>query len=172
MTELQDLWTQLQQRGDPPPLLLIDCAGVAGGARALPHHAFSRLECLFAGDLADELVDVAPYLAQVASFEARALQAVQHLVREKIAILLDIGVEAASLEARFDLLHRHFRKYNVVYRHDGQPLFFRYYDPRVLPAVLEVLEPAQKRSLLAHVRTFVTAGPGGEMVLHRSAGQG
>ena len=54
----------------------------------------------------------------------------------------------------FSELHRHFRKMNVVYGPEGNPLFFRYYDPRVLPSVLEVMEPDQLSTFFGPVERF------------------
>jgi hypothetical protein len=49
----------------------------------------------------------------------------------------------------FAELHRHLRKFNVVYGPDGQALFFRYFDSRALPGVLETLDPSQLVSFFA-----------------------
>ena len=142
MTSFSELWNGWKNAGDPTPFLLIDCAGFAAGAEALPREACSELECLFTGDLADELANVAPYLGRLQSFDDSVRNTVEELLRSHVAVVVVLDRYAAE-EITFSMLHRHFRKHNVVYGPEGEPLFFRYYDPRVLPSVLEVMEPAQ-----------------------------
>ncbi len=59
------------------------------------------------------------------------------------------------------LLHRHFRKFNVVYGPEGKPLFFRYYDPRVIVDVLKVLDEQQLKAFFGPVdRMLLTQADG------------
>jgi hypothetical protein len=159
MASFTDIWFDLQQAGKPTPYLLVDCAGIEGGEARLPKHIFSELECLFTGDLAIELADVGPYLGRLQSFEPEVASAVEDLLSRHVGILVvleDSPPEQAGIT--FSQLHRHFRKFNVVYGPDGKPLFFRYYDPRAVVDVLKALAAMQLEVFYGPVSTFILFG--------------
>ena len=70
-------------------------------------------------------------------------------------MLVVLPLAAGDEAPTFSQLHRHFRKFNVVYDPDGKPLFFRYYDPRVIVEVLSVLEPQQLDAFFGPVESLV-----------------
>lgn len=144
MASFESIWAGLQQAGIPLPYMLIDCAGLDGGEARIPREAFAELESLFTGELAVELANVGPYLGRLKSYAPEVQAVVHDLVEKQVGILVVLQVAGAEQpEVRFSQLHRHFRKFNVVYDPAGKPLFFRYYDPRVLIDVLSVLAPEQ-----------------------------
>ena len=156
MTSFADTWGGLQQAGKPTPYLLIDCAGIDGGESRIPHDAFSEIECLFTGDLAIELANVGPYLGRLKSYELQVKAAVEDMLNGQVAILVTLQDAAeGQAEITFSQLHRHFRKFNVVYDPSGKPLFFRYYDPRVLHDVLAVLNSKQLDAFFGPVNSLV-----------------
>lgn len=156
MTSFADIWTGLQQGGRPPAYLLLDCAGIDGGETRIPREVFSELECLFTGDLAIELANVGPYLGRLASYDPHVQAAVESLLGEHVAMLVTLQLTAdGQADVTFSQLHRHLRKFNVVYDPAGKPLFFRYYDPRVLVDVLQVLGAAQLDAFFGPIETLV-----------------
>jgi len=157
-------WWQSARDGNVPlPYMLIDCAGFEGGVDDLPRAAFSELECLFTGDLSEELADVGGYLGRLASWGDGDQAIVIDLLTRQLGVLLTLGEsDASSAKAgrhasstTFSQLHRHLRKFNVVYGPEGQPLFFRYYDPRALPGVLRVLDGKQLDSFYGPIDSVV-----------------
>jgi hypothetical protein len=162
MSAFTELWSQLKQPGQPAPYMLIDCAGVEGGAERLPRDIFDEFECLFTGDLAEELEDVAPYLGRLASLGPETQAVVEDLLERHLGILVTLPPPAGSDEPpSFSQVHRHFRKFNVVYGPEGKPLFFRYYDPRVIVDVLKVLDEQQLKGFF---------GPMDKMLLTQADG--
>jgi hypothetical protein len=156
MATFTEIWSSLQESGQPPPYLLIDCAGIEGGADRIPKHIFSELECLFTGDLAIELADVGPYLGSLKSFGSEIFNEVEDLLTRSIGILVVLNATLPEgTDRSFSQLHRHFRKFNVVYGPAGKPLFFRYYDPRTVGDVLKVLDAKQLDDFFGIVSTFV-----------------
>lgn len=160
-TRLQDWWQQAREREAPLPYLLIDCAGLQGGRQQLPAEAFCESESLFTGDLADEIGDVGGVLAHLRGWDDEVMLLVEDLMQRELAVLMSLPPvepgwtpalerEAADVPAlpSFAQVHRHLRKFNVVYGPDGRPLFWRYYDPRSLPPVLDSLDAAQQRAFL------------------------
>lgn len=155
MASFDEIWTGLQQAGSAPPYLLMDCAGIEAGAAALPRDSFSEVECLFTGELASELADVAPYLGRIKAFDAEASAVAEDLLNRHVGMLVLPRATQDEQGLSFSQLHRHFRKFNVVYDPQGKPLFFRYYDPRVIVDVLAVLEPAQLDAFFGPVDSLV-----------------
>lgn len=152
MTTFSNLWLGLKQNAQPAPYMLIDCAGIEGGEQRIPKQVFAELECLFTGDLADELADVGPYLGRLISLSDEVGAAVKDLLDWQVALLVFLqDASQAEAEVTFGQLHRHFRKFNVVYGPSGTPMFFRYYDPRVLPNVLAVLEAKQLKAFFGPI---------------------
>jgi hypothetical protein len=163
MAGFAGMWNGMRDGGSATPYLLIDSAGLPGGRAQIPEQAFSRLECLFTGDLAIELADVGPYLGRLRSLEKPVTDAVEELLLAQVACVAILR-EPAATEGSFADLHRQFRKLNVVYGPDGQPLFFRYYDPRVILDVLTVLDAAQLEAFFGTLEALVFADAEGEMV--------
>jgi hypothetical protein len=167
----EQFWSQLQQSGAALPYVMIDCAGVEGGAERLPRAAFSEFECLFTGDLADELEDVAPYLGQALSWGEEVQAVIEDLMKRQVATLVTLrpppdGAEPPS----FAQVHRHLRKFNVVYAPDGKPLFWRYYDPRIIVDVLKVLDDRQLEAFFGPMEQLcVAAGVESVALCSRSA---
>lgn len=140
--------------------MLLDAAGFEHGHAQMPASAFSSLECLFTGDLAEELEDVAPYLGRLASVDVGVKETIDDLLTRQLAILVRLSDDTVS----FSDLHRHFRKFNVVYGPESNPMFFRYYDSRVLVSVLTVMDPAQREAFFGPVARFVLAAEAGRLV--------
>ena len=156
MASFADIWSGLQQAGKPLPYLLIDCAGIEGGEARIPKHIFSELECLFTGDLAEELADVGPYLGRLNSFHSAVADTVKDLLSRHVGMLVVLqDAPPEKAEMTFSQLHRHFRKLNVVYGPNGNPLFFRYYDPRVVVDVLKVMDAKQLNAFFGPVDALV-----------------
>lgn len=155
MSGLNELLKELGTRESPRLWVLIDAAGLPDGRASIDASRFEQLECLFTGDLEIELADVAPYLGQLNPRDPDAKVLLEHLVKLDCAVLLTEGATQSDLT--FSQAHRHLRKFNVVYGPEGNPLFFRYYDPRVLPGVLSVLNDEQLQAFFGpfdaiHVR--------------------
>ena len=158
MTTFANFWSGLKQTTQAAPYLLIDCAGIEGGEPRIPKSVFTELECLFTGDLADELADVGPYLGRLVALSDEVGAVVKDLLDRQVALLVTLQDAARPEdEVTFGQLHRHFRKFNVVYGPDGAPLFFRYYDPRVLQDVLGVLDEKQLTAFFGPIDSLVLA---------------
>jgi hypothetical protein len=158
--QLRDIWAGLVAGGGPPPFVILDAAGLERGREQISRSVFPELECLFSGDLATELADVAPYLGRLASLDENMESALGALLAKDVAIVVipsDPNMELVQL-------HRHLRKFNVVYGPDGNPLFFRYYDPRVLPGVLEVFDPEQREAFFGPIDLFVLQKDSTELI--------
>lgn len=158
MPTIAELWSHWRSHGAAAPYLLLDAAAFEGGGASLPVAACVELQSLLAGDLADELEDVAPYVGRLRSWDEEPAAAACRAMQEEAGILVLLRQDEA-VQHSFADVRRHFRKFNIVYGPDNVPVFFRYYDPRVLPMVLKVLEPDQLCAFFGPVQSFVTSDP-------------
>lgn len=118
-----------------------------------------KVECLFTGDLAEELRDVAPYLCEVGLESAQIEPQLELILATQVGML----VVPRERDTEFGVVYRHFRKFNVVYGPEGNPLFFRYYDPRVLEDVLRVLDASQLEAFFGPVDSLMLMNAEGEV---------
>lgn len=104
-------------------------------------------ECLYRGELKPDLAEVAPYLIAL------------DRESEFTTLLLEKGwgkhwgIFIAS-NARLAALRRHFRGFLIVYDPKGKPLYFRYYDPRVLRVYLPTCDPQELETIFGPVVSY------------------
>ena len=107
--------------------------------------------CLYLGDKAEELAAVAPYLLSLTKEDPFT----QWLMDNGWGKSWGIFVRSpASLKE----LHRHFRKFLMVYDEKGTPLYFRYYDPRVMRVYLPTCNQAELQTLFGPVYLYCVEG--------------
>ncbi len=64
------------------------------------------------------------------------------------------GIFIVSQKSMEDL-HKHFRKFLMVQTEDGQELYFRFYDPRVLRVFLPTCDSVQLRDFFGPIESFI-----------------
>lgn len=103
--------------------------------------------CLFRGELPPDVAEAAPYVAQLTPGTVFA----DWILSESFG--KHWGIFAHS---RFSIkeMRRHFRALVNVYDETGEPMIFRYYDPRVLPIFLPTCEAGELQSFFGNVDTF------------------
>jgi Domain of unknown function (DUF4123) len=108
-------------------------------------------ECLYRGELAPDMQQVAPYLVQL---DARSAFC---------DWMLDSGwgnhwgIFAVS-RADFRAMRRHFQGFLTVHDPAGKPLLFRYYDPRVLRVYLPTCNPQELKTVFGPVLCYIAEG--------------
>lgn len=118
-----------------------------------------EFECLYRGELDPDLAAVAPYLVR--------------LERDKPFVnwLIDKGwgdswgVFLHSTVAFRDL-KRHLRKFLMVYDADAKPLYFRYYDPRVLRIYLPTCTSEELATVFGPIHSFLLEDSDPNILLH------
>jgi hypothetical protein len=111
----------------------------------------AEYECLFMGELEPGMAEVAPYLV--------------HLERnaEFTEWLIDRGwgehwgIFAVS-DGNMKAMRQHFRSFLTVYGPDFKPLFFRYYDPRVLRVYLPTCNAEELKTVFGPVQYYLLEG--------------
>ncbi|TFW33899.1 DUF4123 domain-containing protein [Massilia horti] len=135
---------------------LLDGAGIPDLLDRLYGTDALEFECLYSGELEPSVAEVAPYIARLergsdfASWVLGDWGASRGIFAQ---VTEDVGLPQ---------LRRHFRKLNMVYRDDGRPVLFRYYDPRVMFQFLPLCNEAQLKEMFGPVsRYIVERGPSG-----------
>ena len=144
------LWAILDACNEPeiPPLMLDELG---------PDRAAS----LYRGEAAVEQAAIAPYLAQV---DEKLFQWIRdNLWGKPWGCFL---IASSDLET----LRSHFRKFLNVRDPDGEPMYFRYYDPRLLKAFLESCVDKELREFLAQAQALVLE-TGGQVNVFRLPAQ-
>ncbi len=85
--------------------------------------------CLYRGELEPDMAEVSPYLVKLRPDSDFADWVIEKGWGQHWGIFV---LSHESLRA----MRRHFRKFLVVYDPENKPLYFRYYDPRVLRVFL------------------------------------
>lgn len=136
---------------------VLDGASVPGLLARLESDPSLKVECLFRGELDAGMAEAAPYLVKLEPDSEFA----QWLVETGWG--QHWGTFVTSRQG-FIKLHHHLRALTLVYRRDGTPLYFRYYDPRVLRIFLPTCTPPQLRQMFGPVDAFLAESETGEAV--------
>jgi len=127
--------------------------GILDGA-AIPDlltHLYScelEYECLYRGELEPDMAEVAPYLVRL----------------DKTSGFTDWVIEQgwghhwgifALSQKELVTLRRHFRRLLVVHDSDAKPLYFRYYDPRVLRVYLPTCNSSELAAIFGPVDRYL-----------------
>jgi hypothetical protein len=124
----------------------------------LLHTATDEFDSLYQGIQAQTMADGAPYLVRFAK-ESRLLR--------RLAFEGWGQSWGSYLESRAPLqeLRGHFRRLLMATREsNGQPMYFRFYDPRVLRTFLLTCALRQKAQIFGEIEAFLVAGRDGELV--------
>jgi hypothetical protein len=107
--------------------------------------------CLYLGEKAVEMATVAPYLLSLTKEDPFTQWIMNNGWGKSWGIFLR---SFASLKE----LHRHFRKFLMVYDEKGTPLYFRYYDPRVLRVYLPTCNGSELQTLFSPIESYCVEG--------------
>lgn len=120
-----------------------------------------RGDCLWMGEAREKCWGVAPWLARV---DLALLDWIRsELWDEPWGLFVEAG-------ATLDVVRKHFHGIQTVAGPDGRWMYFRFYDPRVLPMFLRTATPSDRAELFGPVKAFwgVLGDPGArELVEYR-----
>jgi hypothetical protein len=107
-----------------------------------------RAVSLYRGTAEEEYWAIAPYLVHLDS----------EMVDWIVAALWNEpwGIFAVS-EVSLDVIRRHFRKLLTVQSPDGDNLYFRFYDPRVLKTFVQTCTNADLQEFFGPISSFILA---------------
>lgn len=110
--------------------------------------------CLYRGELQPDMAEVAPYLVWLNPDTDFPWWLASKGWGKHWGIIV-------QSRANIRVLRRHFRTFLIVYDNTGKPMYFRWYDPRVLSVYLPTCEAAELTTIFGPVETYVmeTADP-------------
>ncbi|MEZ0469754.1 DUF4123 domain-containing protein [Luteimonas salinilitoris] len=145
-TMIDALWAA--PRGDDGRLYAVLDGARNAGIHPAVLESQCEFECLYTGELAPDLRQAAPYLVKL----ERDLPFTDMLIRKGWGDSWGIFLRSP---AAFRDLRRHLRKFLMVYDPDLKPMYFRYYDPRVLRIFLPTCDKAQLAEFFGPVQCYL-----------------
>ncbi|MET0383791.1 MAG: DUF4123 domain-containing protein [Burkholderiaceae bacterium] len=139
------LWNEA---GDFPAFAILDGAQNETLVGALHAEGAPPWRCLFAGELKPDMAVVAPYLVQLEFSSAFTRRLLAQGWGQNWGVFL-------TSEAALPALWRHLRSLVRVHGPNLEPLFFRYYDPRVMRSYLPTCTPEQLAGFFGPVKFFI-----------------
>ncbi|MDR8028319.1 DUF4123 domain-containing protein [Burkholderia cenocepacia] len=105
--------------------------------------------------------ELMPHLIDLAALDAQSQGvAAAHWQEEVTTERPPVACAWLNTEASADMVVEHIARHLVGPGADGRPVFWRYYDPRVLSLALAILEPDQRRALLGPIDAWQFAWAG------------
>ena len=134
---------------------MLDGASVPDLLERLHAEPSIERECLLRGTLEPDMKQVAPYLVKLEPESEFAQWVVgtgwgNHW-----------GSFVTSRQG-FRKLRNHLRALTLVHRRNGTPLYFRFYDPRVMSVFLPTCSPAQLKQMFGPVDAFLAENEAGD----------
>lgn len=114
--------------------------------------------CLYRGDAAARMAEVAPYLVEL----ERNAQFTRWLLHHGWGKSWGIFVTAI---AGLEVLRAHFRKFIMAQLPDGRSVYFRFYDPRVLRAYLPTCTDEELEAIFGPVERYSMENDDGKLLL-------
>lgn len=109
-----------------------------------------RAVSLFRGSAEHEQWNVAPYLAKV---DGELLDWITKNLWQK-----PWGIFAVA-EADLNALRQHFRRFLMVEDPNGEAMYFRYYDPRIIEAFLSACNEEELNSFFGPIKAYGIGAP-------------
>jgi hypothetical protein len=122
--------------------------------------------CLYRGELEPDMAEVAPYLVRLEPDSDFTDWLVEKGWGEHW------GIFALSRES-LSAMRRHFRSFTVVYTPDNKPVYFRYYDPRVMRAYLPTCNVEELSKVFGPIDHYLLEDEDAKMALrfHNDSGE-
>ena len=120
--------------------------------------------CLYRGDAAATMAEVAPYLVQLDRNSRFPHWVLAQGGGNSWGVFLNTVVTLETLRA-------HFRRLILVQLPDGRAVYFRFYDPRVLRVYLPTCTPDEAASIFGPVDRFVMENERSDAIAFTFAGR-
>ena len=142
---------------DDLAFVVLDGASVPGLLKMLAEHE-PEFVCLYRGELAPDVAEVAPYLVHLEPETEFTSWVIEEGWGKHWGIF-------AVTNSDLRTLRHHFRSFLTVYDTDGKPMLFRYYDPRVLRTYLPTCNTGELATIFGPVKGFLVESEDGKAVL-------
>jgi hypothetical protein len=157
------LWETLFPKDGDPTLAtytILDGAACEDLLPMLEEHAPDHC-CLYAGDLDDDVEEVAPYLVRLESDNPFTIWLLESIGNKPWGIF-------CKAPSTLRELRKHFRNFLIVKGPDGNNLYFRFYDPRVLSNFIPTCDQEQISEIFGPVVTYTARAEEGPVEFRAS----
>lgn len=113
--------------------------------------------CLYSGEAMERLNSVAPWLFTFGLNSTFAQWYLANAGGQYWGIIIES-------EASFKTVYLHLKKFLLVKTEAGKKLYFRFYDPRVLPTFLETCEPEQLIDFFGPITKYILELKNGQLI--------
>lgn len=127
---------------------VLDGASVPGLVERIWHAPRKEAICLYRGELEPDIAEVAPYLVHLVPGSPLT----DWVLKECWGNHWGVFVRS---KADLTLVRRHFRQFLMVKDPQGKPLYFRFYDPRVLRVFLPVCNASELAFLFGPLNSYI-----------------
>jgi len=117
----------------------------------------TRHLCLYKGEAEERLGTVAPWLFTYPRPSVFADWYLANSGRQHWGIIMESRQD-------FKTVYLHLKKFLMVKTEAGQQLYFRFYDPRVLPTFLETSDEAQLKAFFGPIDKYILESQNGQMI--------
>jgi len=121
-------------------------------------------ECLIRGELTPDMVHVAPYVALMIADDEFSKWVLENALGKNAVIFIN---------TRFSMneMRNHLRALMTVFDENGNPMLFRYYDPRVFRKFLPMCDAEQVETFFGNIdKFFVETDDGDGLAAYTHAG--
>lgn len=135
---------------------ILDAAKVFGLAEDIAASGLKH-RCLFTGNAAEELADVAPYLVALAPDARFTRHIFSHDPDSDVRWFFwsrEPGLFLRST-ANIDTIRAHFRKFTRIRDEAGKWFYFRFWEPRWTPTLLADMAPEDRADFFGPVTRFI-----------------
>jgi len=136
--------------GELSTYAVLDGASIPDLLQALCDHRPEHC-CLYRGELEPDLAETAPYLVRLDADSRFTDWLLKEGWGNHWGIFAITGTDFRSMR-------RHFRTFLIVRDPDGKPLYFRYYDPRVLRVYLPTCNAEETTTVFGPIESYVLEG--------------
>ena len=112
--------------------------------------------CLIPGELTPDMEEVAPYVVQLIPGTPFTDWLLSDFLGKNKGIFVHCPQSIKEMR-------RHFRALFKVYTENGDPLIFRFYDPRVFRRFLPTCNTGELKTFFGNVDTFFVEGENGDL---------
>lgn len=113
--------------------------------------------CLYRGELPPDVAEVAPYLVELRQDDPVTQAILAQGWGQHWGIFVRTPADVRAMR-------QHFRSFVMVTGPDGRPLYFRFYDPRVLRAFMPTCNRREAATLFGPVRSYLLEAEDGSIL--------